>query len=290
MAVVGAGFAFSGTQAMTWMETPEFCGRCHTMGPEVAAHENSSHAGVECAECHVGAGVIGLAKAKIGGMRQMAELVLGDYARPIPPAADKMPPASETCERCHDPARERSNLLITKTRFGTDETNTHEQVGLVLRLSNTPVQTTEGIHWHVLSNVTYATDGENSDDTAAISWVGVDKADGTHEEFIAANAVTMAAQAKERAAEIRATSSVQQMSCYDCHNRVGHDFPTPDQAMDPGHGRKADRSRDSLHQEEWHGTRYAAYDSMDAFDRSLRDLERYYVRDYPYLYIERPTQ
>ncbi len=283
VAVVAAGVTFSGTQALTWMETPEFCGQCHTMTPEVAAHEESAHAGVECAQCHVGAGIVGLAKAKIGGMRQMLELVLGDYARPIPPAADKMPPASETCERCHDPARERADLLITRPHYQEDQANTPQQVGIVLRLSHEPGKATEGIHWHVLSKVTFS-----ASEDGAVPWVHVERPDGTQLEFIEGSAVEMSAQAGERAAEFRGGPNVHQMSCYDCHNRVGHDFPSPGQAIDVAISENHIDGGIPFIKKNGLELVTSRYDSIAAFDRALRQLEQTYSRDYPFLYLERP--
>src|SRR3990170_4272825 len=174
--LITAGFAFGGMKALSWMETPEFCGRCHTMQPEVNAHLNTPHETVECAECHVGSGVMGLIKSKISGMRQMIKLVLGDYARPIPPAAHGMPPAKETCLRCHDPGRQRQDVLITRSHFQEDEANTRQRVALVVRLSGDADQQTRGIHWHVLSKVEYVAKDE---DGRVIDWIGVQRPDGT---------------------------------------------------------------------------------------------------------------
>lgn len=287
MALVGAGVAFGGTQALTWMETPEFCGQCHTMTPEVAAHVRSPHADVECAECHVGPGITGLAKAKIGGMRQMLELILGDYARPIPPAADTMPPATDTCTRCHDPGRSRSDVLITRTRYGQDEQNTPQQVGLVMRLSHGPGETTEGIHWHVQQKVDFVP-GPGDDATSTVPWVSVDKADGTHKEFIALGSDTDSTE--QLAARINAWKgqASRQMSCYDCHNRVGHDFPKPETAIDLAMSDGTiDRSIPFI-------KKNAAelvtrrFESVDAFDGELRAMMQRYAREYPYLFLERP--
>ena len=178
--------AFGGMKTLSWMETPGFCGRCHTMQLEVAAHADSPHETVECGECHVGSGLTGLIKSKWGGFQQTVKLVSGRYPRPIPPAAHGMPPAGETCLRCHDPARVRADLLITRSHFLDDEKNTEQRVALVVRLSDNSEQQTSGIHWHVLSKVEFV-----SRDPAgtAIDWIGVDRADGSHEEFIAQGVV-----------------------------------------------------------------------------------------------------
>jgi hypothetical protein len=47
-------------RAVEHMETPQFCGgTCHTMHPEFAAYQNSTHSRVECVECHVAPGAGG---------------------------------------------------------------------------------------------------------------------------------------------------------------------------------------------------------------------------------------
>jgi hypothetical protein len=41
-------------RAVMYMDTPHFCGAtCHAMRPEFVGHQDSNHASVACAECHV---------------------------------------------------------------------------------------------------------------------------------------------------------------------------------------------------------------------------------------------
>ena len=54
--VVGTlGFAavWTGVTLIQWTETASFCGRCHQMGPELAAYQAGAHLDVTCGECHV---------------------------------------------------------------------------------------------------------------------------------------------------------------------------------------------------------------------------------------------
>ena len=285
--LVTAGTAFGGMRALTWMETPEFCGRCHTMAPEVNAHLNSPHETVECAECHVGKGLAGLVKAKVSGMRQMIKLVLGDYARPIPPAAHGMPSARETCLRCHDPGRQRQDVLITRSHFQEDEANTRQRVSLVVRLSGDAEQQTQGIHWHVLSDVEYLSRDE---DGRVIDWIGVQRPDGTREEYISGNLVKMSDQAASRAAELRDATEVRRMSCYDCHNRVGHAFPSPGRAVDDA--MQAGRIDPSIPYIKTKSVAVleARYDSPDRVAQAITELAKSYHQDYPYLFLENPDR
>jgi hypothetical protein len=71
-------------RAVQYMDTPQFCGQtCHVMQPYFAAHSNSAHASVECAECHVSPGATGYMKAKMGGTRQFVDMVLDREHLPI---------------------------------------------------------------------------------------------------------------------------------------------------------------------------------------------------------------
>ena len=283
---VATGVAFGGMTALSYMESPEFCGRCHTMSAQVAAHEYSPHESVECAECHVGEGIPGLVKSKLDGAQQAVKLITGTYARPIPPAAHSMPPANEICLRCHDPGRQPGDLLLTRSNFGEDEDNTERRTALIVRLTDNQEQDTEGIHWHVESDVEYLT----ADEGRTVTWVGVDRADGTHEEFIAESTVEVSAFASQRVDELMQEGEPRRMSCYDCHNRVGHDFATPTRSMDTAlaDGR-IDRNLPYI--KKWGleivSERYTA--SSEAF-AAIRDLREQYHRDYPRVFLESPDE
>src|SRR3990170_5325055 len=69
MVVVTIVVVFTGAKTLAWMESPDFCARCHTMAPEVSEHAFSPHSKVECSQCHIGSGLEGFAAAKIGGLR-----------------------------------------------------------------------------------------------------------------------------------------------------------------------------------------------------------------------------
>ncbi|HLB27000.1 MAG TPA: NapC/NirT family cytochrome c [Dehalococcoidia bacterium] len=278
-------FAIGGMRALTWMETPEFCGRCHTMQPQVSAHLESPHETVECAECHVSGGLKGLIKSKLSGMQQMIKLITGTYPRPIPPGAHGMPPPTGTCLRCHDPARQRGELLVTRSVFQEDESNSEQRVALVVRLAGDERQETRGIHWHVQSRVEFIASDEEG---RKIDWIGVENPDGTSAEFISRDLVEISAQASERAAELRAANGVRRMSCYDCHNRVGHEFLTPSRAVDDAIAE--DQLSPDLPFIRKRGLEVisAKYGSLDDAQRAIRELQEAYHRDYPNLFLEMP--
>src|SRR5260370_27226508 len=92
--------------AVTFMEGAQFCGQsCHVMKPEFTAHQISPHARVPCVECHVTPGATGWVESKMAGTRQLLDVILNRYRRPIQSALETNPlvPASETCEKSHQP-------------------------------------------------------------------------------------------------------------------------------------------------------------------------------------------
>lgn len=279
--------AFSSMKTLSWMETEDFCGRCHTMQPEVSAHADSPHENVACAECHVGSGLTGLIKSKWGGLQQTVKLLTGSYPRPIPPAAHGMPPANETCRRCHDPSREKADLLITRSHFEEDEQNTEQRVALVVRLSGDPEQDTAGIHWHVQSKVEYVAEDPEGQ---VIDWIGVTHPDGSHEEFISQNVVTMSGQASQKAAELQSTGDVRLMSCYDCHNRVGHELPSPNTALDEALAAGTIDPGLPFIKKLGLQVLTVKYTSLAEADRAIDGLAASYHRDYPNLFLEKPDK
>jgi hypothetical protein len=53
------------------------------MKPELMSHLEGPHAHVTCVQCHIGSGARGFVKAKAAGTRQLIEVSLGNYPRPI---------------------------------------------------------------------------------------------------------------------------------------------------------------------------------------------------------------
>ena len=195
MLVAGFGMAstVAGVSAVSWTETADFCGRCHTMDPELKAYAMSAHREVPCAECHVEPGVVGWIKAKINGTRQLIGVLTGTFPTPIPaPDHADLPPTSTTCIRCHDPktlvASGGPVKLVIQEKFREDEPNTKDTIALVLRPAGfgTP-SLARGVHWHIDSEVDYI-----AADTRAqkIDYVAIKEDDGEVEEFIASSQVT----------------------------------------------------------------------------------------------------
>ena len=238
-----AGFAVamtaSGVAALQWTETADFCGRCHTMGPELKAHAISPHRELACAECHVEPGIQGWVKAKLNGTKQLIEIVTGNFPTPIPPPGHgDLPPTSVTCRRCHDVNQLLENggpiKFVLKTRFDTNEANTRSSVALVIRPEGLGEGiTTRGIHWHVVSDVEFSSSDPRSQ---KIDLVRITDPDGAVSEYIAMSQVHDQANVGTDLDRILTVDRTSRMDCIDCHNRIGHAVPTVSDAVDQDMG------------------------------------------------------
>jgi nitrate/TMAO reductase-like tetraheme cytochrome c subunit len=232
--VVGAlGFAgvWTGATLIHWTETADFCGRCHQMGPELAAYESGPHNTVTCGECHVEPGVDGWVKSKLNGTKQLIQVITGLYPEPIPPPDHSaLPPVEDTCLHCHSLDRLATANLITRTSFTEDEANTRQFVGLMIRPGSGDVFDVErSVHWHILETVNFWSPEENAE---KIDLVAVHPRDGETREFIAQDKVKVAEDVQPEIDAIKATETERTMDCIQCHNRVGHPIPNPRRGLD----------------------------------------------------------
>ncbi len=227
----GAVGVFSAVSLVQWTETADFCGRCHTMAPELRAYEAGPHRDVACAECHVEPGIAGWIKAKMNGTRQLVDVVLGTFPEPIPPPDHvDLPLASDTCQKCHNVAREELADLRTRAAFSEDETNTRQFVGLMIRPGGGDVfDVNRGVHWHVVRTVTFSSPDENS---ASIDYVEATATDGSIRQFIAQDKISLADNVQPDIDAIKAVERSTAMTCYDCHNRIGHSVSNPRIGLD----------------------------------------------------------
>jgi NapC/NirT cytochrome c family protein len=214
-------------RAVHYVETDAFCGRtCHTvMQPEYAAFQVSPHARVGCVRCHVGPGVPGFVRAKFGGLRQLMEVTLGTYPRPIPSPAYGLRPARETCERCHWPEKFQGDRLRVIRRYDDDEASTERVTVLLVHVGGggPGPGAGSGIHWHMnLANeVTYiATDEKRT----TIPWIRLKDRQGKVTEYVASGTSLRP--------ETIAGARRRVMDCIDCHNRPSHAFKVVEQAAD----------------------------------------------------------
>jgi hypothetical protein len=202
-------------------ESIEFCGQlCHeVMNPEWVRYNDSAHARVKCAECHIGTGADWFVKSKLSGIRQIWAVAVDNFSRPIPTPIHDLRPARETCEECHWRRKFIGYKEIVRSYYLSDEENTNHQLRMLVKIGGE--QTTflkgAGIHYHMLiaSKVEYiATDEKRQD----IAWVRVSRGDGSVTEYHN--------QDDPLSAEERADYETRIMDCMDCHNRPAHQFPT----------------------------------------------------------------
>lgn len=225
---LGSLLVLGGTtyRAIEFTESTTFCGTCHTvMEPQVDAHLTSTHASVDCAQCHVayrtgplGPNTMAYVNSKIGGLRQMAAVITGTYDTPIHAPSDKIPATSQTCEGCHASEKDYGTMIRSFTSYAPDEPNTRHQTLLAFPVGGGTGSAAHGIHWHATTTLWYTA----TDDTrGVISWVGVETANGL-EEWVNPNAsLATGTQASKT-----------KMTCIDCHNRAGHQIPSPDKLVD----------------------------------------------------------
>jgi nitrate/TMAO reductase-like tetraheme cytochrome c subunit len=232
---LGSLVAIAGVAAQQWTESAGFCTKCHTMAPEAKAYKLSVHHDVACGECHVGPGLEGFVKAKLNGARQTIEMLTGTFPRPIPPPDHtKLPDPKDTCMKCHslDEIAGEGNptKVVLQPSYREDRSNTRETVAVVVRPPGlSDGGSGPGAHWHVQQRVEFASPDEHSQ---KIDWVGVTYKNGAKKQFIARPQVNVSSDARPDIRRLARTETIRQMNCIDCHNRVGHELPSPGQAID----------------------------------------------------------
>jgi nitrate/TMAO reductase-like tetraheme cytochrome c subunit len=222
-------FLVAGYQFFLFSESAEFCGElCHPMESVFMRYERSPHANVECAKCHIGPGVTPFIKAKIAGTRELYVLLTDTYERPIKGPVHSLRPAREICEQCHTPISYQDNIIKTITHYDDDEANTPVQTTLILKMGGWQEETgiSEGIHWHITNKVYYIAADEQRQ---VMLWVGTQQ-NGLMKEYYARDMLNIAWTPFVE--EARQNGEMRLMDCMDCHNRVAHLIPPPEEAVD----------------------------------------------------------
>jgi hypothetical protein len=126
--------------------------------------------------------------------------------------------------------------------------------------------------------VTYTT----SDDRARkIDLVEIQEPNGTTEQFIAGQQVAVSTDVKPDIDRLKAVQSSRQMDCIDCHNRIGHGVPSPEQAVDEAIA--AGRIGAGLPYIKRDGVALLKgdYSSLAAADKAITGLRDTYAARYP---------
>jgi hypothetical protein len=207
-----------------YTDSTQFCGQvCHSvMSPEYTAYQNSPHARVTCAACHIGPGADWYVKAKISGVRQVLAVMLNTYSRPIPTPVKDLRPARETCEQCHWPAKFFASQLRSRVHFESDEKNTRSEVQVLLKTGggDSLMGPPSGIHWHMAlsQEIQYwASDSARQ----VIPWIRAKDPSGK---------VTIY-RANGAAASDPPENEIRTLDCMDCHNRPTHNILPPDRGV-----------------------------------------------------------
>jgi nitrate/TMAO reductase-like tetraheme cytochrome c subunit len=213
-----------------YTESAEFCGLlCHPMIPQFVRYEDSPHVNVECVQCHIGPGASFFVRSKIDGLRQVYAVLANTYHRPILSPVHNLRPARETCETCHTPTAFTDNIVRNVVHYDNDEANTRIQTTLILKMGGWEESTgvSQGIHWHINSEVYYIAADEQRQ---VILWIGVKQPDGSLQEYYLRDMLSMAQTSFVE--EARANGQMRLMDCIDCHNRAAHYIPSPQEAVD----------------------------------------------------------
>jgi nitrate/TMAO reductase-like tetraheme cytochrome c subunit len=219
--LLGAG---AGSLAVVeYSESNEFCGEfCHSvMNPEASAYEHSSHARIDCVECHVGEGGDSYIRAKLGGLRQLWAFTTGDISRPIHTPIPNRRLSREMCESCHTAEREIGYKAISRTYFPSGRETEPVALRMIVKVGgggNDGLMPGAGIHYHMLAErkVEFiARDAQRQE----IAWIRVTSADGQIKEYSNSD--------EPLTDEERTQLEVHRMECVDCHSRPAHRFPAP---------------------------------------------------------------
>ncbi|MDP4013988.1 MAG: NapC/NirT family cytochrome c [Candidatus Nanopelagicales bacterium] len=243
MLVLAGGLAavhtFGGIWASEFSETTEFCSTCHAMEPQVKANQAGVHSDVNCGECHITPGIMGLIKAKIGGTRELYLVATDEYPRPIVINRAKLPPVQDTCIACHPldqvTRADRPLQLILRPTFKPDKANTREMVAVAVNANGGPrggadtSSGSRGAHWHVDQDIWYLSGDEAQQDIDLVVWT---PPGGSTKTYVKASQVDATGKVALNIPSLLEQDLPQKMNCVDCHNRVGHSTPDTGAAVD----------------------------------------------------------
>lgn len=273
---IGALFSFG--YGWTYTNSSEFCGTtCHTMPPEYSAYLQSPHARVNCVECHIGRDIFTTQfTRKAGDLRHVVLTITQDYEFPI--HSRQMRPARDSCEKCHFPEKFSDDSLRVRQTYASDEENTSTSTFLVMKTGGGSKREGlgRGIHWHIENQVMFlATDRLQQD----IPYVRVTTDDGEVTEYYDVSAGLTPEDIEGQFLE--------RMDCINCHNRVTHNMPYPEQSIDQAIAKHLIPSDLPFVREQAVSLLYQDYPDQETALEGMRDLGEYYAVNYPTVYSSR---
>jgi nitrate/TMAO reductase-like tetraheme cytochrome c subunit len=226
LVLVGLGVAVAttaGIAAWEYSNSNAFCtNACHAVHPEEpVAHAASSHARVQCVECHMGrVSTLELMLIKPTHMHELWGMIVG-YDRPK--HSRTMRPARDSCEACHWPEARHADTVRTRVHYGDDKKSQEARTTLVMRTGSGEARQagSRGIHWHIGQELTYAATDEGKQ---KIPWVQVKGGDGKVTTWYDPTSGVTPQQIEKL--------EKRRMDCIDCHNAAGHPFPNPSKMVD----------------------------------------------------------
>jgi len=278
--VLTLGVIYGSVEAWTYTNSSEFCGTtCHTMPPQFSAYLQSPHARVQCVECHIGRDVFTTQfTRKAGDLRHVVLTITQEYEFPI--HTRNMRPARDSCEKCHFPEKFSDDSLREIRAY--DENGTDPELTYLILKTGGGTEREglgRGIHWHIENEVYFlATDFLEQD----IPYVRVIDNDGSVKEYYDITSDFTPADV--------AGSTLQQMDCITCHNRITHDIPNPTEAVDQALTKALlPRSLPDI-REQSVALLQQSYPDNDAALTNIATLETYYADLYPDIYNEREEE
>jgi nitrate/TMAO reductase-like tetraheme cytochrome c subunit len=276
----------AGTQltyrAVEYMDTPHFCGTtCHSMRPLYLGHQDSNHASVACAECHVAPGAGGWIDAKMNGTRQMWQTLTNTVARPIPSALEsgRLVPSRETCERCHWVDKIVAADLRVIPSYAADEPNSDAYTVLMMRVGGRAMQGIHHAHFAGGFEVRYAAADPKRQ---TIPWV---------ERRHVRTGETTTYLAQGTTLDQVASLPKHTMQCVDCHNQPTHAFWLPDRALNRALALGEVPATLPFIKKQGLAVLQATYASgADAAQEIPAAIEAYYRQTYPEVYNQRKAE
>jgi nitrate/TMAO reductase-like tetraheme cytochrome c subunit len=283
LAITVAVNVLIGTQltyrAVTYMDTPQFCGAmCHMMRPEYVGHQDSTHASVACAECHIAPSAGGWIEAKMNGTRQLWEMVTNRYPRPIPSALEsaRLVPSKETCENCHWAEKMVGTRLVVIPNYNADEKNSDSYNVLMMLVGGSRMEGIHQAHFAAGYEIRYAASDSKRQ---TIPWV---------ERRNTRTGETKTYSASGTKPEQVTRLPKYFMQCVDCHNRPTHDFLLPDRALNRALALGQVDATFPFIKKQGLAVLQANYSSRaDAVQKIPSAIETYYKQTYPQVYAQR---
>ncbi|NOZ71327.1 MAG: hypothetical protein GXP38_05340 [Chloroflexi bacterium] len=270
----GAGWEYTNSSS--------FCGTtCHTMPPEFIAYQQSPHARVNCVECHIGRGLIATQfTRKASDLSHVIKFIGADYEAPI--YIKNLRPASQICERCHNPSKFSDDSLREFKHFDAAQSNKPSVTTMAFKTGGGTHREGrgKGIHWHIENKVQYiATDDLRLEQV--IPWVSVTYVgSGKTDVFIDATTDLPANFVEQNQSRIKT------VDCMTCHNRISHLFPAPSDALDDAMARGIISPEIPYFKQNAMAVMERPYPSIEVAQKAIDGLLTYYQDNWPTYYAE----